>query len=492
MQAIPHRLLFIACAAVTIVACAGTKTSSPPSQPQNALDAVLPIDSLVVVGELPNGFRYLIRHNEKPEDRAELRLTVDVGSVLEAEEERGLAHFTEHMAFNGTEHFAKQELTDYLELIGMRFGADVNASTGFDQTVYMLTVPTDSLEFVEQAFQILEDWAHSISFESEEIDRERGVIIEEWRLGKGAEQRMFDRQLPIILQGSRYANRPPIGEKAVLDTFHHETIRQFYKRWYRPELMGLVAVGDFDPAWIEALVGEHFSGLTSQPGGPERLIYPVPGHEQTLFAIATDPEATQSRISIYHKQDVRDQSTLGAYRRSLIERLYHGMFNNRLRELLQRAPPPFLYAYSTQGRLLRSKEGFILGCGVPDNGFDIGLEALLTEAERIRQHGFTAAELKRTKAYVLRGMEQTFRERDKSQSAGYAAEYVRHLLEGEPIPGIEREYILYTWYVPEIDLEEVNALASQWTSSENRVIAVNAPEKANLSVPNEDDLLAVF
>ena len=492
MQTPRHYLLLIACAAAILAACAGTKTSSTSSQSPDALDATLPIDSLVVAGELPNGFRYLIRHNEKPEDRAELRLTVDVGSVLEAEEERGLAHFTEHMAFNGTEHFAKQELIDYLELIGMRFGADLNAYTSFDETVYMLTVPTDSVAFVEKGFQILEDWAHGISFESEEIDSERGVIVEEWRLGKGAGQRMREKQLPIILKGSRYAERLPIGEKAVLDTFHHDLIRQFYKRWYRPELMGLVAVGDFDPAWIESLIHEHFSRLVSQPDAPERIVYPVPGHEETLFAIATDPEATGNVVNIYHKQEVRDESTVGAYRRSLIESLYHSMFNKRLQELLQQAEPPFLYGYSAQGRLLRSIEGFILGCGVPDNGFAVGLEALLTEAARVGQFGFTAAELRRTKTEMLRNIEQAYRERDKSQSGGFAAEYTRHLLEGEPIPGIEREYALHNTLVPEIGLDEVNALASQWTGTENRVIAVNAPEKADLAAPVEDDLLAVF
>jgi len=488
-----HQSLLIFTFAVAIlVACAGTRQPAPSSQLTSALDVALPIDSLVVAGQMPNGFRYLIRHNEKPEDRAELQLTVDVGSVLETADERGLAHFTEHMAFNGTKHFAKQELIDYLELIGMRFGADLNAYTSFDETVYMLTVPTDSIAFVETGFQILEDWAHGISFESEEIDRERGVVIEEWRSGKGAGQRMREKQLPIILKGSRYAERLPIGEKAVLDTFHHETIRQFYKRWYRPELMGLVAVGDFDPAWIEALIQQHFSSLEPQPGGPERVVYPVPGHEETLFAIATDPEATGNEIKIYYKQDVRDESTVGAYRRSLIERLYHSMFNKRLQELLQQAEPPFLYGYSAQGRLLRSKEGFILGCGVPDNGFATGLEALLTEAARVRQFGFTAPELRRTKTEMLRGIEQAYRERDKSQSGGFAREYVRHLLEGEPIPGIESEYALYNTLVPAIGLDEVNALASLWTGTDNRVIALNAPDKADLIVPAEDDLLAVF
>ncbi len=453
---------------------------------------MLPVDSLVVTGTLPNGFRYVIRQNEKPEDRAELRLTVNVGSVLETDEEQGLAHFAEHMAFNGTEHFSKQELIDYMESIGMRMGADLNAYTGFDETVYMLTVPTDSTEFMTKALQILADWAHGVSFEAEEIDKERGVVIEEWRSGKGAEQRMWEKQMPIMFKNSRYAERRTIGQKAVLDTFQHQTLRGFYDKWYRPELMGLVAVGDFDPSWIEALVRQHFSKLESPSDAPERVVYPVPDHVETLFAIATDPEATRNAVDIIYKLSVRDPGSVSAYRRSLIEGIYHRMFNNRLYELLQQAKPPFLYGYSSQGQWLRSKAFFILGAGVPDNGFDKGLEALLTEASRVRQFGFTESELRREKKEMLRGMEQAYRERDKSQSFGFASEYVRHLLDAEPIPGIAKEFELYQELLPDIRLEEVNALASAWTGEANRVITVNAPEKPGLDVPGETELMSVF
>ena len=453
---------------------------------------MLPVDSLVVTGTLPNGFRYIIRANKKPEDRAELRLTVNAGSVLETDEEQGLAHFAEHMAFNGTEHFSKQGLIDYMESIGMRMGADLNAYTGFDETVYMLTVPTDSTEFMTKAFQVLEDWAHGVSFVAEEIDKERGVVIEEWRSGKGAEQRMWEKQVPIIFKDSRYAERPSIGQKAVLDTFRHETLRGFYDKWYRPELMGFVAVGDFDPAWIEALVRQHFSKLESPADAPERAVYPVPDHEETLFAIATDAEATRNSVDIIYKLPVRDRGTVGAYRRSLVEGIYHRMFNKRLHELLQKANPPFLYGYSSQGRFLRSKAFFVLGAGVPDNGFEKGLEALLTEASRVRQFGFTESELRREKKEMLRGIEQAYRERDKSQSSGFASEYVRHLLAAEPIPGITKEFAFYQELLPGIQLEEVNALASAWTGEANRVIAVTAPEKPDLEVPGENELMSVF
>ena len=466
--------------------------STTPTPVQRAAAEKLPIDSLATVGQLDNGLRYVIRKNQKPENRVELRLVVDAGSVLEDEDQRGLAHFVEHMAFNGTKNFAKQELVDYLELIGMRFGPDLNAYTGFDETVYMLTVPTDSAEVVETAFQILQDWAHQISFAPEEIDKERGVVIEEWRLGRGAQQRMLDEQLPILLKDSRYAERLPIGQKAVLDTFQHEALRRFYRTWYRPDLMGLVAVGDIEPAAIEALVRAYFARIPAGTSPRERTAFPVPDHEETLFAIVTDPEATYNSVSIYYKMDVRPQGTVSAYRRSLMEALYHQMFNQRLHELTKRPEPPFLGAYSGQGRWLRSKEFFILGAGVQNNGFDAGLEALLLEAARVREFGFTASELEREKKEMLRGMEQSYRERDKQQSSGFAAEYVRHLLTDEAIPGIAKEYALYQDLLPGIALGEVNALASEWTSEKNRVIAVEAPEQEGIAVPNEHDLRAIF
>ena len=474
---------------VLLGACVST---TPTPVQRAATEEKLPIDSLATVGQLDNGLRYVIRKNQKPENRVELRLVVDAGSVLEDEDQRGLAHFVEHMAFNGTKNFAKQELVDYLELIGMRFGPDLNAYTSFDETVYMLTVPTDSTEVVETAFQILEDWAHQISFDPEEIDKERGVVVEEWRLGRGAQRRMFDEQLPILLKDSRYATRLPIGQKAVLDTFQHEALRRFYRTWYRPDLMGLVAVGDLEPAALEALVQDYFAHIPATASPRDRIVFPVPDHEETLFAIATDPEATYNSVSIYYKMDMRPQGTVSAYRRSLIEALYHQMFNQRLHELTKRPEPPFLGAYSGQGRWLRSKEFFILGAGVQNNGFDAGLEALLLEAARVREFGFTASELEREKKEMLRGMEQSYRERDKQQSSRFAAEYVRHLLTDEAIPGIAKEYQLYQDLLPGIALAEVNALASEWTSEKNRVIAVEAPEQEGIAVPNEHDLRAIF
>ena len=491
---LPALILPLLAAGLSVAGCAArpSATGTAPEAASDGQDSVLPVDPKVTLGTLDNGLRYVIRANAKPENRAELRLALDVGSILETDEEQGLAHFAEHMAFNGTTHFEKQELWSYLESVGLRTGADLNAHTSFDETVYKLTVPLDSVQVVEQAFQIFEDWAHGITFDGEEIDKERGVVIEEWRRGQGAGLRMLYKQLPVLFADSRYAERIPIGQKAVLDTFHHDTIRGFYRRWYRPDLMGFVAVGDFEPAYMESLITEYLGRVPAPAEPTVRPEAPVPDHQETLFAIVTDPEATSNVVRVMHKQDPSDDSTRGAYRQRLIESLYHGMLNRRLYELTTKAEPPFLGAFSGGYYSVRTKEMIQLAAGVGNNGFDRGLEALLTEAERIRQHGFTVTELARQKKEQLRAMEQSWRERDKLQSRGFAAEYVRHLLEDEPIPGIEGEYELHQELLPTIPLEEVNELAGEWTGGGNRVITVTAPDKEGVGVPTEEELLAIL
>ena len=392
-----------------------------------ALDATLPVDPEITVGRLDNGMRYFIRKNGVPAGREEIWLVVNAGSVLEDEDQRGLAHFIEHMAFNGTEHFAKMELVKYLESIGMKFGADINASTGFDETVYTLTVPTDRPEFVEKAFDMLEDWAHGITFDPKEVDAERGVIIEEWRLGRGAEARLMDKQSPVLFQGSRYAERVPIGKLEILEKATPQTLRRFYHDWYRPDLMAVVAVGDVDRAQIEALVKKHFTPLQGpQPPETERQrpLYPVPPHAETRVSIATDPEATETTIGIYAKRARREQDKIGEYRQSIVEGLYHNLLNARLDELARRPDPPFLWGASTSGGFVRSAEVTYQAVRVRDGEAEKGLAALLTEVERVHRHGFTATELERAKKDWLRNYEQATTERRVTQSSTYAAEFV--------------------------------------------------------------------
>jgi zinc protease len=452
----------------------------------------LPVDEKIKVGKLENGLTYYVRVNKKPENRAELRLVVKTGSVLEDDDQQGLAHFAEHMAFNGTAHFEKQELVDYLESIGMRFGPDLNAYTSFDETVYILQIPTDTLQIVETAFQILEDWAHAVSFSDEEIEKERGVVIEEWRLGRGADARMRDKQLPVLLKNSRYAERLPIGKKEILETFDPEKLRRFYSDWYRPELMAVIAVGDFDPVWIEELILLRFTNLSNPPAAREHPIYPVPDHGETLFAIASDPEATSSSVTVYYKHDVTPEGTIGDYRSQLTEILYNNLLNERLQELTKKAAPPFLYGFSDKGRFIGSKDAYFLGAAVKDNGIELGLETLLTEAARARQFGFTQTELDRQKKAMLRSIERAYNERDKTRSGVYAAEFIRNFLYDEPIPGIEYEFELFKKFVPELTLEEVNRLAGAWIRDENRVIMADSPEKEGVIIPGENDLVAVF
>lgn len=478
---------------ILIGACATSQKAAPPqAQTPPPPRPKLPVDPNLRIGELQNGIRYIIRENKRPENRAELRLVVNAGSILEDEDQQGLAHFVEHMAFNGTRNFPKLDLVNYLESIGMRFGPDLNAYTSFDETVYMLQVPTDSALIVTQAFQILEDWASGILFEAEEIDKERGVVIEEWRLGQGAGARLRDKQFPILLKGSRYAERLPIGKKAVLDTFRHEAAKRFYRDWYRPDLMSVIAVGDFETDWIEALIQTHFGRIPAASRPRERSLHPVPGHEETLFAIAADPEATRTNVSVYYKQPVREQDSAEAYRQNIVESLYNRMLNARLRELTKKPDAPFLFAYSNQGRFIRTSEFYVQGAVVREGGIQRGLEAVLTEARRVRLHGFTESELEREKTEALRGMERAFAERDKVRSRRYATEYIRHFLSGEPIPGIELEYRMFQEMVPGIRLAEVNRLAGEWITEHNRVVLVDGPEKQGVTMPTSDELAAVI
>lgn len=456
------------------------------------LEAEIPTTPEILSGQFDNGLQYFIRPNHKPEGRVELRLVVNAGSVLEDEDQRGLAHFVEHMAFNGTRNFEKQELVDYLEKIGTRFGADLNAYTSFDETVYQLKLPTDDPQIVETGFQILEDWAHGITFDPEEIEKERGVITEEWRLGLGAGARLRDQQFPVIFQGARYAERLPIGLPEVIEEAPPEALTRFYRDWYRPDLMAVVVVGDLPVERAEALVKKHFAHIPAAEDPRPRESFPVPEHEETLFSLATDPELASTSLAVLYKHPTSPEGTFGAYRSSLVEGLYHGMLNARLEELVQQGEPPFLFAYSSQGSFVRSSSIFSQQARVREGEVARGLAALLTEVERIERHGFTASELERAKVSLRRSYEQAYRERDKLQSSSLIAELVRHYLQGESVPGIEAELGLIDRFLPEITLDEVNHLAREWITEENRVITVSAPEKEGLTLPSEAELLAVF
>lgn len=456
-----------------------------------ALDQQLPLDPAVTAGQLPNGLRYFIRTTKRPEKRAELRLVVDVGSIVEEKDQLGLAHFVEHMAFNGTKHFPKQETVTFLESLGMRFGPSVNASTSFDETIYMLQVPTDKPEVLDRSFLILEDWAHGQTFDPAEIDKERGVIREEWRLRRGAGARMQDKQFPIMLKGSRYAERLPIGTMDVIDNFKHERLTQFYKDWYRPDLMTVVAVGDFDRTAVEGMIKAHFARIAPATTPKPRPTYPVPDHPGTLYAIATDPEASSANVTVFSKMALRDPRTVGAYRREIVERLFSSMLGARFMELAQKPDAPFVGAGGGRGLFVRTKSLSTLSALVKGDAVEKALDVLFTETERVARFGFTPGELDRTKQNVMTALTRAVKEKDNTPAGAIASELVRHVTDREPVPGIEFEFALYRRFMPGITLAEINALAREWAPDGSRVIAVSAPEKPGFTVPDEKRLAAV-
>src|SRR5262244_32766 len=291
-----------------------TSLTAAPVQVALPLVDPIPVERGITIGQLPNGLRYYVRANRKPEKRAELRLVVKTGSVLEDDDQQGLAHFVEHMAFNGTAHFPKNEIVKFIESLGMRFGADLNAYTSFDETVYMLQVPTDKPEVMDKALLILEDWAHNVSFDTQEIDKERGVVMEEWRLRRGAGARTTDKLFPILLKGSRYADRIPIGKPEIIQNSNPDAIRKFYKDWYRPDLMAVVAVGDFNKTTVENLIKADFGSIPAVSSPRPRPEYDVPDHDGSVYAVATDKEVTSTSVSISNIIPSRKQGTYGVYR----------------------------------------------------------------------------------------------------------------------------------------------------------------------------------
>lgn len=455
------------------------------------LDQPVPVDPRITIGYLPNGLRYYVRANGRPYQRAELRLVVKVGSVVEDQDQRGLAHFVEHMAFNGSAHFAKQDLIQFMESIGMRLGPGVNANTSFDETTYVLHVPTDNSEAMRKAFLFFADIAHALTFDADAIQKERGVIVEEWRQGRGAAARMQDEEAPVLLKGSRYAERNPIGGREAVETFKPDALKRFYKDWYRPDLMAVIAVGDFNKGDVEKMIREQMGSIPAPAEPRSRPSFDVPDHPDTLYSVATDPEATMTTVGLYSMLPLREQTSVGSYRQHQVERLYTGMLNARLAELTFTQPPPFMRAGVDRGIFVKTKEAATMMALVKDDGIARGLAALVTESSRAARFGFTAGELERQKSEVLRGYESAFAERDKEESADLAAEFIRAYTQGEPTPGMTYEYGLVRRFVPAITLEEVNAVAKEWASG-SRVVLVEAPKKPDLKVPDAPQLAAAM
>jgi len=458
---------------------------------QYKLTDPIPVDPNVKIGKLPNGLTYYIRKNVKPEKKVELRLAVNAGSVLENNDQRGLAHFMEHMGFNGSKNFPKNELVDYLQKSGVKFGADLNAYTGFDETVYILPIPTDDPAVVEKGFMVLEDWAFNNLFDKNEIEKERGVVLEESRLSKGSFERMSRQYFPKLFNGSKYAERLPIGTDAVLKNFKHETLKSFYKNWYRPNLMAVIVVGDIDPADAEKKIKAHFSKFTNPPAAPARpAITPIAQRTKPEGMVVTDDEATNNILQIFNFiKPAKKIKTWGDYREHLVEELVSSLINQRLNELTQKADPPFVFGYTGYQSFLRGYNTFISAALLGDNPMQEAMDALISETNRARQFGFLQSELDRVKAAMLNEAEKGFLEKDKTLSGQIVGNYVEHYLNNDPIPGAENHFKFLQQILPGVKIEEINAAAKKMPSTANSFALLQAPTKLKDKLPTNDALL---
>ncbi len=463
-----------------------------PAAPAFAPGDKLPFDPAVRMGTLPNGLTYYIRRNTRPEKRVNLQLAVKAGSVDETDQQQGLAHFLEHMAFNGSRHFKPGELISTFESTGARLGPHVNAYTSFDETVYLFTLPTDRDGIVLKGIQALSDFAGGLSLDAAEIDKERGVVIEEWRGGLGAGSRLRDQQIPVLYYKSKYAERLPIGKPDVLRTFPPDVLRAFYAKWYRPDRMAIVVVGDVDPDQIESMVRAELGPLTKPAAPAPDRTYEVPIQSELLVKVATDPEAAQSSVSLLRKKKRTTDDRVSDYRRDLVHRLVFQMLNERFDEMSRKPDALFLGAGAYESGLSPTVGTFTLSAGVEDGKQQAGLSALVIESNRVKQHGFGAAELERARKWMIASYERAYTERDKTESGSYAQEYVNHFLEGEPSPGIEYEYKLATSLLPAITAAAVAEAARSLFADDSRLVLAVSPQKAGLTVPTEAQLQDVL
>ncbi|WKW47383.1 insulinase family protein [Myroides sp. JBRI-B21084] len=455
----------------------------------------IPTDPDVRIGKLENGLTYYIRKNAKPEKKVDLRLVLNAGSILETDKQIGLAHFMEHMVFNGTKTFPKNELINYLQSIGVKFGQHLNAYTSFDETVYFLPIPADDPVKLDKGFQILEDWAFNANLETKDIDDERGVVIEEYRTRLGSGERMMKNYLPKMLHNSLYAKRLPIGTKENLETFKPEEIRQFYKDWYRPNLMAVIVVGDINVDEMEAKIKSHFAKYQNPVNPKERKSFDIPNHKETFVSVNTDKEATSANVQIFYKDidKAKPSTTVGDFKNDLIEGLFSQMLNARLEEYTNKPNPPFVYGYSFHGSMLgREKEAFQSMAMTAEDKQLEAVKVLAIENERARKFGFTQSELDRAKKDYLAYYEKAYNDRDKNNSSAYLGRYQSHFLEGEAIPSIAYEFNLVKEILPTLTLKDVNNVIQSYIKDENRVIILTGPEKEGLKTPTENEVLAAL
>lgn len=475
-------------AALVVVAILGSilfgwtgalRRAHPPEPTLDDPSALLPMDPHVIVDSLENGLRYYVKRNGFPERTAELRLVVNAGSILEDDDQRGLAHAVEHMAFRGTEHFPDDQLVGYLQSLGMRSGEDLNAYTGFDETVYRLTVPLDRSRALERAFTILADWAHGIRFDPLDAARERGVVFAEWREGRSAGRRLFEARTAALLDGSRYAARLPIGDTATLSKFDLAAMRRFYTDWYRPDLISVVAVGDFSPARVRQLVREHFGGIPRPASPRPRPVVPVAFPDHPRAVVLSDDVAPRARVALWRLEAARAPRVVRDMRARIARELFDSLLDARLADAALRDDSPLRVATSSRSELTRGVDAHVVYADVPERAILPGLEALATELERVRRHGFTSEEFERQRRAMVREAEQELYFDETLNSATIAEEYVRHYLRGEPILSRSAGDSLHALILPAIRLEEVNAFAAAVGSDSGRVAVITTNRRGS-------------
>ena len=458
----------------------------------------IPTDPNVRIGKLENGLTYYIRHNELPENRADFYIAQKVGSILEEENQRGLAHFLEHMCFNGTTNFPGKGIINWLETIGVRFGENLNAYTSIDETVYNINnVPVIRDGIVDSCLLILHDWANDLTLDPKEIDNERGVIHEEWRTGQGAMMRMYEQALPKAFEGSKYGHRLPIGTIEVIDNFPHQALRDYYETWYRPDQQGVIVVGDIDVDKVEAKIKEIFSPIKMPANAPERKYEQVPDNKEPIITIAKDKEQPSTMIYIWHKHPATPneaKGNIGYLVQNYMFSMISSMMHARLEELRQSANPPYIQAASGDSDFLLAKttEAFVGMAVSKGDGIPTALSTLVREIERARKFGFTASEYARAKADYLLMLESAYKERDKMKNNQYVQEYVRHFIDNEPIPGIEMEYTIMNQLAPNIPVEAINSILPQLIKDENIVINIFGPDKEGMVYPTEAEILDIL
>jgi zinc protease len=452
-----------------------------------------PIDPKVRFGKLDNGLTYYIRNNQKPKERAEFYIAQNVGAILENDDQNGLAHFLEHMAFNGTKNFPGKKIIEYFETIGVKFGSNINAYTSLDETVYNLSnVPTVREGIIDSALLVLHDWSGFILLEDKEIDAERGVIREEWRTGAGSERRMWKASNLLKYPGSQYAKRDVIGDTAVINNFTYKTLRDYYNKWYRPDQQAIAIVGDVDVDQVEAKIKKMFADIPAKANAGERPVYPIADNVDPIISVVKDPEARMTRIELEYKRDVLPKEvklSVAGYVNSLMNTIVSKVMDNRFDELSQKADASFVGGYAYYGELVKSKDAFQL-LVVPKEGQELeGLKALLLETEKIKRFGFTNSEVERAKSEILKSTENAYNNRDNQENNNLVREYVRNFLSDEVIPGIEWEYQTQQAIMKQITADKINQMVKEYITEQNLIVSFTAPEKETVKIPSNELIL---